>query len=46
MVDEITPAGRMGTPKEMGAAVAFLIGEGSSYCFGTNVIVDGALVLA
>jgi len=40
------PAKRFGLPEEIGGAVAFLIGEDSTYCFGTNIAVDGALRLS
>jgi 3-oxoacyl-[acyl-carrier protein] reductase len=38
------PAGRIGTPKEFAAVVAFLASERASYVNGTSVAVDGGLV--
>ncbi len=37
------PMGRMGTPQEVAAAVAFLSGTGASFISGINFVVDGAL---
>lgn len=38
------PAGRIGTPKEFAAVVAFLASERAGYVNGTSVAVDGGLV--
>ncbi len=38
------PAGRLGTPEEFAAVVAFLASERASYVNGTSVAVDGGLV--
>jgi len=38
------PAGRIGTPKEFAAVVAFLASERASYVNGTSIAVDGGLV--
>ncbi len=35
------PAGRLGKPKEIGAAIAFLASPAAAYITGTNLIVDG-----
>ncbi|MXP26815.1 SDR family oxidoreductase [Altererythrobacter indicus] len=37
------PAGRMGKPEEIAAAVAFLAGDKSSYMLGAEIAVDGGL---
>lgn len=37
------PSGRMGTPQEIAAAVAFVSGTPASFVSGINFIVDGAL---
>ncbi|WIG57852.1 MAG: Oxidoreductase, short-chain dehydrogenase/reductase family [Ktedonobacterales bacterium] len=39
------PAGRVGTPADVGALVAFLASAGAGYITGTNIQVDGGLVL-
>jgi 3-oxoacyl-[acyl-carrier protein] reductase len=38
------PAGRIGTPEEFAAVVAFLASQRASYVNGTSVAVDGGLV--
>jgi 3-oxoacyl-[acyl-carrier protein] reductase len=38
------PAGRIGSPKEFAAVVAFLASERASYVNGTSIAVDGGLV--
>jgi len=38
------PAGRLGTPREFAAVVAFLASERASYVNGTSILVDGGLV--
>ena len=38
------PAGRLGTPQEFAAVVAFLASERASYVNGTSIAVDGGLV--
>ena len=35
------PAGRLGTPEELAAAVVFLCSEPASYITGTSLLVDG-----
>jgi 3-oxoacyl-[acyl-carrier protein] reductase len=37
------PAGRTGTPEEMGAAAAFLCSERAGYITGVALLVDGGL---
>ncbi|HWH14317.1 MAG TPA: 3-oxoacyl-[acyl-carrier-protein] reductase [Miltoncostaeaceae bacterium] len=38
-----TPLGRLGTPEDVAAAVAFLCGPGAAYVTGTVLTVDGGL---
>ncbi len=38
------PAGRIGTPQEFAAVVAFLASQRASYVNGTSIAVDGGLV--
>jgi 3-oxoacyl-[acyl-carrier protein] reductase len=37
------PAGRLGTPEEIGSVIAFLASEQASYITGANLMVDGGL---
>jgi len=39
-----SPAGRLGTPDDIAAAAAFLLGAESSFITGTDVLVDGGVV--
>ena len=38
------PLGRMGSPADVAAAVAFLAGDDSSFVTGTSILVDGGLL--
>ena len=38
---ERVPLGRAGTPEEIAAAAAFLLGDGASYCTGVDLEVAG-----
>ncbi|QSS98844.1 SDR family oxidoreductase [Pontibacillus sp. ALD_SL1] len=42
---ESVPLGRIGQPVEIAKAVAFLVSEESSYCTGTEIVVDGGMTL-
>lgn len=35
------PAGRLGKPEEIAAAVAFVVGEEATYLTGTEIVIDG-----
>ena len=39
----VTPLGRVGTPEDVGAAVAFLVSDAASFISGQTIWVDGAL---
>jgi len=39
----VTPLGRVGTPADVGAAVAFLVSDAASFISGQTIWVDGAL---
>lgn len=40
------PLGRLGTPRDIGAAAVFLAGEESAWMTGQNLIIDGGLSIA
>ncbi len=39
------PAGRWGTPEDMGALALFLASQASSYIVGQTIVIDGGLTL-
>jgi 3-oxoacyl-[acyl-carrier protein] reductase len=39
------PLGRLGTPQDVAAAVAFLASDDAAYITGTTIIVDGGQTL-
>jgi NAD(P)-dependent dehydrogenase (short-subunit alcohol dehydrogenase family) len=41
-----TPAGRLGTPEEVAAAVAFLVSDDAAFFVGATVSPNGGLVTA
>lgn len=45
MLGEKIPIGRMGTPNDIGKAVAWLISEHASYITGETIRIDGGLIL-
>lgn len=42
--EQAAPMGRMGLPREIAGAVAFLISDDASFVTGTEVVVDGGLI--
>ncbi len=46
IASEQVPAGRLGTPAEYGALVAFLCSERAAYVSGTTIPLDGAFLNA
>lgn len=44
-LEDVIPLDRMGLPRDVGNAVAFLFSDESSYITGTTIRVDGGLVL-
>ena len=45
MMEEAVPLGRLGTPRDIANAVAFLASDEASYITGTTIIVDGGQIL-
>jgi NAD(P)-dependent dehydrogenase (short-subunit alcohol dehydrogenase family) len=45
-IEQTTPMGRLGTPKEIGDVIAFLCGPRASYMTGSEVYVDGGWTAA
>jgi NAD(P)-dependent dehydrogenase (short-subunit alcohol dehydrogenase family) len=39
------PAGRLGMPEDIGAAVAFLLSDAASWITGQTVVIDGGVTL-
>jgi NAD(P)-dependent dehydrogenase (short-subunit alcohol dehydrogenase family) len=39
-------AGRVGTPDEIGAVAAFLLGRDASFITGTDLLIDGGVIAA
>jgi NAD(P)-dependent dehydrogenase (short-subunit alcohol dehydrogenase family) len=39
------PLGRLGVPKDVGSAFAFLASENASFATGTNIVIDGGFTL-
>ena len=44
-IRERTPAGRLGTPRDVAETVAFLLSDASAYVTGQNLVIDGGSVL-
>lgn len=45
MMERAVPLGRLGTPQDVAAAVAFLASDDAAYITGTTIIVDGGQTL-
>ena len=43
-ITDLSPAGRLGSPEDIAAAAAFLLGLESSFITGTDLLVDGGVV--
>ena len=41
----VAPMGRLGTPADMAAAMLFLLSDRASYITGTELVVDGGLLM-
>jgi glucose 1-dehydrogenase len=44
VLDAAIPLGRMATPEEIGAVVAFLADEGATYLTATTIFADGGIM--
>lgn len=44
-IDQTIPLGRIGQPKDIAQVIAFLASDDSSYCTGTEIVIDGGLTL-
>jgi 3alpha(or 20beta)-hydroxysteroid dehydrogenase len=38
------PAGRVGSPEEVASMVAFLLSDDASYCYGSEIVLDGGFL--
>ncbi|MGK9166641.1 SDR family oxidoreductase [Inquilinus limosus] len=45
MMERAVPLGRLGTPRDVAAAVAFLASDDAAYITGTTIVVDGGQTL-
>jgi NAD(P)-dependent dehydrogenase (short-subunit alcohol dehydrogenase family) len=43
---ELSPAGRVGTPDEIGAVAALLMGPEGTYITGSDILIDGGVTAA
>jgi len=43
VITKTIPLGRRGTPEEMAKAMLFLASDDSTYCLGSELLVDGGL---
>ena len=45
LIDTMVPLGRLGEPDDIAAAVVYLAGDGARYVTGTELVVDGGLLI-